>query len=223
VTLVGFFCAAVCAVPAGQVSISGADRGASLVQRDGVVIGRYIDDTYPGDPSVLAATFRAENVGLILVGSYQKPRSFGPGTTNIVEHYPVLDRNSIVTPPPPLPPGSGSGYVLQSFSWGDNLTDGMTRGRCTAIDTTAQCASRYTAPTVAQMTTTWCLARQTRAPVLLWFYYSPTTANQILKIESDGCAGWSAAQRSHRTAKRAAPVLRPRARYQSSTSWRAAR
>jgi hypothetical protein len=39
----------------------------------------------------LAATFRSENVGLILVGSYQKPVSFGPGTTNVVEHYPVLD------------------------------------------------------------------------------------------------------------------------------------
>jgi hypothetical protein len=196
VTLVGFFCAAVCAVPAGQVSISGADRGASLVQRDGVVIGRYIDDTYPGDPRQLAATFHAENVGLILVGSYQTPHNFGPGTTNVVEHYPVLDQHSIVTPPPPLPPGSGSGYVLQSFSWGDNLTDGITRRRCTATDTTTQCASRYAAPTVAQMTTTWCMARRTGAPVLLWFYFSPATANQILKIEHDGCAQWSAARRA---------------------------
>ena len=86
-----------------------------------------------------------------------------------MEHYPVLDQHSIVTAPPTLPPKSGSGYVLQSFSWGDNLIDGITRGRRTAIDTTAQCASRYAAPTVAQMTTTWCMARQTGAPLLLWF------------------------------------------------------
>jgi hypothetical protein len=193
-TLVGFFCAAVCALPAGQVSITGADRGASLVERDGAVIGRYIDDTYPGDPRLLAATFRAENVGLILVGSYERPRSFGPGTTNVVEHYPVLDRNSTVTAPPALPTGSGSGYVLQGFSWGDNLTDGITRGRCSSLDTPTLCASRYTAPTVAQMTATWCMARRTGAPVLLWFYFSPGNANQILKIERDGCARWSAAR-----------------------------
>ena len=204
-TLVGFFCAALCALPAGQVSITGADRGASLVERDGTVIGRYIDDTYPGDPRALAATFYAENVGLILVGSYQRPGSFGPGTTNVVEHYPVSDGDSVVTAPPPLPPGSG--YVLQSFSWGDNLTDGMTRGRCTSLDSTASCASRYAAPTVAQMTTTWCLARRTGAPILLWFYFSPANVNQILKIEHDGCASWSAARRSLRTARRETATL----------------
>ena len=54
-TLIGFFCAAVCALPVGQISITGADRGASLVERNGAVIGRYIDDTYPGDPRLLAA------------------------------------------------------------------------------------------------------------------------------------------------------------------------
>jgi hypothetical protein len=103
VTLVGFFCAALCALPAGQVSITGADRGASLVERDGAVIGRYIDDTYPGDPRLL------------------------------------------------------------------------------------------------EMTTSWCMARRTGAPVLLWFYFLPASANQILKIEHDGCARWSTAHRLRRT------------------------
>lgn len=183
----GFFCAKACALPTGQVSVGpGTNRGASLIHRDGTVIGRYIDDTYPGDSRALAAHFRMEHVGLILVGTNGESRSLGPGTTNVVEHYPVLDRHSVVTPPPSVP--RGSGYILQSFSWGDNVTDGIEMGRCSRIDSTAKCKTRYSAPTLAQMRRSWCLARRTRASTLLWYYHSAANAQAILGIERDGCA-----------------------------------
>jgi hypothetical protein len=212
--LLGFFCAVACALPAGQVSIGpGMDRGASLVQRDGVVIGRYIDDTYPGDPRALAARFRSEDVGIILVGSYGKPRRFGPGTTNVVEHYPVLDHASTVTPLPPEP--RGSGYILQSFSWGDNLTDGITKGRCSLLDSTAVCATRYAPPTVAQMRRSWCLARRTRASILLWYYYSTADAKTVMAIERARCTRWWHVDGSGRPSGRDHRALDPWSR----TSW----
>ncbi len=187
--LLGFFCAAACALPTGQVSIGpGMDAGASLVHRDGAVIGRYIDDTYAGDPRVLAARFRMQHVGMILIGTYDRPEAFGPGTTNVVEHYPVLDHSSTVTPMPRE--RQGAGYILQSFSWGDNLTDGIARHRCSPVDSTAACAARYATPTVAQMRRSWCLARRTRASILLWYYYSAANAKMILAIERAGCARW---------------------------------
>jgi hypothetical protein len=195
-SLVGFFCTAVCALPAGQLTIDGIpkDRGASLIHRNGVVVGRYIDDNYRGNRRALAARFRREHVGLILVGSYRKQEDFGPGTIDVIEYYPVLDSDDKIAALPRVPPegtgfgsSDGSGYVLQAFSWGDNLYDGAIMGRCTSRDLPSACARRYSAPTTAQMKRMWCLARQNRAVVVLWYYYSLATAQTIYAIERGSC------------------------------------
>src|SRR6202011_5532211 len=151
-----FFCAGACALPAGQISIDATttDRGASLIHRNGVVIGRYIDDTYRGDPRALAAEFRREHLGLIWISTYRQPKDFGPGTSNVVEYYPVLDNDDQIASLPDVRQ-QGSGYILQAFSWGDNLYDGTLKGRCSMTDLPTVCAQRYSTPTSAQMKRMW--------------------------------------------------------------------
>lgn len=48
--------------------------------------------------------------------------------------------------------GQLSTFFLQSFSWGDSLSDGISTGVCTTADTPASCAARLPFPTASEMT-----------------------------------------------------------------------
>jgi hypothetical protein len=46
--------------------------------------------------------------------------------------------------------GKQSAFILQAFTWGDNLSDGETMGACTATDTPLSCYSKLRYPTGAE-------------------------------------------------------------------------
>ena len=46
--------------------------------------------------------------------------------------------------------GKQSAFILQAFTWGDNLSDGQAIGACTAVDTAASCYAKLDYPSAAQ-------------------------------------------------------------------------
>ncbi len=46
--------------------------------------------------------------------------------------------------------GKQSAFILQAFTWGDNLSDGQAIGACTANDTRASCYAKLNYPTASQ-------------------------------------------------------------------------
>src|SRR5579864_4591149 len=46
--------------------------------------------------------------------------------------------------------GKQSAFILQAFTWGDNLSDGQTIGACTASDTPQSCYGKLSYPTAAE-------------------------------------------------------------------------
>lgn len=187
--LLGFFCtglaAAFCTgIPSGQLIVRSGDLPdcpqALGIYRRGHAVGAYVDDTL--GPSQAAAQECAAQFATVYAGEYGHDRGVSNG---LVEWYPVADHHSRVGRPPP--PGK-AGYILQAFSWGDNLEDG--RGppfaRCTMDDTTASCAARYRTPSRLQLRAIWCRALALHPSVILW-YYAASETNPVLWVEQQAC------------------------------------
>jgi hypothetical protein len=188
--LLGFFCtglaAAFCAgIPPGQVIVSAGNLPecpqALGIYRGGHLVGGYVDDSLGG--SEAAAQGCAAQFTTVYAGEFGHDQRLPNG---LVEWYPVADHGSHIGFPPP--PGE-AGYILQAFSWGDNLWDG--RGppfyRCTMDDTTGSCAARYQAPSVRQLRAIWCRALAHHPHAIFWYYAAGET-NAILHLERDTVA-----------------------------------
>lgn len=187
--LVGFFCTglavASCAgIPPGQMIVRAGGLPecpqALSVYRGGHLVAAYVDDTLGS--SQAQAQGCAAQFTTAYAGEFGHDRGLSNG---LVEWYPVADHRSHIGRAPP--PGQ-SGYILQAFSWGDNVWDG--RGppfhRCTATDTTASCAARYQAPSVQQLRTIWCRALGRHPRVILWYYAAGET-KAVLRVEQEPC------------------------------------
>lgn len=191
--LTGFFCtfaatASAClSLPAHQqlVQVTQVDPqcpGQILtVTQDGQRVADYVDDTL-GRSEAAAQSCAATADGLpVYAGEY----GYDYGLPNgLVEWYPVLDQSSAVGQPPP--PGQ-AGYILQAFSWGDNLGDGEAMGRCTRSDTPASCAAKYQAPTAVQLEQMWCAVQQYNPHLVLWYYAGGVPTDEVLQTMAEPC------------------------------------
>jgi hypothetical protein len=172
--LLGMFCAFACLLPSGQMQMN------PTVTRDGVAIGTYVDDTVANQVAVLEAD--VGQPGLLFAGSwYTMPLSI-PGVIDMAEYYPVDGPTSQVLPVP-----YERAYILQAFSWGDNLWDGTMRGGCTAADTATSCAAKYSAPTYTQERRMWCGALSWNPLAIVWYYATPANLGELLNIEALPC------------------------------------
>lgn len=209
--LLGMFCALACTLPAGQVAIvNGQVRdGAS-----GQVVGAYYDDTDPNEPADTAAAVATGEMTIAASYGHTDPR-LPAGAIDAIEHYPVLDAGSSTTIP------AERDYILQAFSWGDNVIDGQVWGRCTSTDSDAACATRYAAPTAAQMQMMWCQAIANHPRTVLWYFAGDQAAvQQILDLEQATCTPPPA---SHTPTT--APPTRPATPHHGAsilTSWKGA-
>jgi len=189
VMLLGFFCtglaAAFCTgIPAGQIIVRSGNLPecpqALGIYRGGAPVAAYVDDTLGGSEAAVQGC--AAQFTTVYAGEFGYDRGLQNG---MVEWYPVADHQSHIGSPPP--PGGG-GYILQAFSWGDNVWDG--RGppfhRCTTTDTAASCAARYQAPSVRQLRTIWCHALQRHPHVIFWYYAAGET-NAVFHVEREAC------------------------------------
>jgi hypothetical protein len=189
VTLLGFFCtglaAAYCSgIPSAQVVVSSGDLPqcpqALGVYRNGHAVGAYVDDTLGGSQAATQAC--AAQFTTVYAGEAGHDRGVPNG---LVEWYPVADHNSRIGTPPS--PGE-AGYILQAFSWGDNVWDG--RGgpfhRCTLQESPTSCAAHYQAPSSQQLRTMWCRALARHPHVILWYYAAGET-NAVLRVEHQAC------------------------------------
>jgi hypothetical protein len=69
--------------------------------------------------------------------------------------------------------GASSAFILQAFSFGDNLSDGEAVGACTAAMSTAQCAARLQFPTASAQLELRNEALENAHPkLILWYDFS---------------------------------------------------
>jgi hypothetical protein len=187
--LLGFFCtglaAAFCAgIPAGQMIVSSGDLPqcpqALGIYRGGHAVAAYVDDTLAGSEAAVQRC--AAQFTTVYAGEFGHDQGLQNG---VVEWYPVADHSSPIGSPPA--PGQ-AGYVLQAFSWGDNLPDGDGPPfyRCNPDDTTATCAARYQAPSAQQLRTIWCRALGHHPHVIFWYYAAGET-KAVLHVEREAC------------------------------------
>jgi hypothetical protein len=185
--ITGFFCtwlAAACAGLPHQTLVGStvlAQCGSVLaLTRNGQQVGAYVDDTLgPSEQGTQACAGRY--VPTVYAGEAGR-RGLPLG---LVEWYPVLDHRSAIGQPPP--PGE-AGYILQSFSWGDNLIDGAIRGRCSESDSSASCAARYSAPDRRQLRQMWCRAKARRPAVILWYYAGGDPVSEVFRVMRTPCS-----------------------------------
>ncbi len=187
----GWFCtglaAAFCTgVPGSQMIVRGfitqcpnsyGQPQVEAVYRDGRGVGAYVDDSLPDAEAVLQCAARFTTV-------YAGQAGPAPLPDGLREWYPVLDHRSRVGPAPA--PGQ-AGYILQAFSWGDNIWDGAHAGRCTLNDDPTLCAARYQSPSPRQLRLMWCRAMQRHPHVVLWYYAAQET-RAVLNVERRPCS-----------------------------------
>jgi hypothetical protein len=187
--LLGFFCTGLAAafcrgIPVVQMTVSSGNLPkcpqALGIYQGGQPVGAYVDDSL-GAAEVTVERCAAQFT-IVYAGEFGHDQGLPNG---LVEWYPVADHSTPIGSPPG--PGQG-GYILQAFSWGDNVWDG--RGppffRCNSDDTTASCAARYQAPSVQQLHTMWCRALGHHPHVIFW-YYAASETNAVLRVEAQAC------------------------------------
>lgn len=188
--LLGWFCtglgAALCTgIPAGQMIVRGflpqcPDRygqpQVEAVYRGGQPVAAYVDDSLPDAEAVRQCAARFTAV-------YAGQAGGAPLPNGLREWYPVLDHRSRIGRAPP--PGQ-AGYILQAFSWGDNIWDGAHAGRCTLAEDPALCAARYQSPSSRQLELMWCRAKRHHPRVVLWYYAAHET-RAVLRVERRPC------------------------------------
>jgi hypothetical protein len=190
--ITGFFCtfaatASAClGLPAHQqlVESTVVDTGCPgtvlSVTVDGRRVANYVDDSLGSSEAAAQACAAADGLP-VYAGEYGHDYGLPNG---LVEWYPIADQGSVVGNPPP--PGQ-AGYILQAFSWGDNLSDGEAMGRCTSSDSTASCAAKYRAPSASQLEQMWCAVQQYSPHLVLWYYAGGVPTDDVLQAMARPC------------------------------------
>jgi hypothetical protein len=107
--------------------------------------------------------------------------------------------------------GKGSAFILQAFTWGDNLADGTAIGACTQADSTASCNGRLRYPSAAeQVAIRDAVLARAHPDLILWWSFQGTAG---LATPDDYSAPISpdeaAARWSGLSTAIAAPMTRP--------------
>ncbi len=94
--------------------------------------------------------------------------------------------------------GKQSAFILQAFTWGDNLADGQTIGVCSASDTQSSCYSKLMYPSSAdQLQLRNEVLTHAHPKLILWFNFSATYGQtgddtySIYPTGSEAAARWS--------------------------------
>jgi hypothetical protein len=74
--------------------------------------------------------------------------------------------------------GKQSAFILQAFSWGDNLADGRAIGICPQTDTTIACAERLRYPSAGEQLALRNTVQKDAHPALVLWYSFPGTYGQ---------------------------------------------
>jgi hypothetical protein len=106
--------------------------------------------------------------------------------------------------------GTSSAFILQAFSFGDNLSDGEAVGACTASMSQAQCASRLQYPSASVQLALRNAALQNAHPkLILWYTYSQASQGNhwsdltsVVKAQYPVVASAARAQTTARKASR---------------------
>jgi hypothetical protein len=113
--------------------------------------------------------------------------------------------------------GKGSAFILQAFTWGDNLDDGRAIGACTASDSLASCAARLRYPSSAeQLALRDAVLRKAHPRLILWWSFQgtfgpavPAGADQLVPTAAQVSSRWAGLAA---TIRARAPVSAARAR-----------
>ena len=74
--------------------------------------------------------------------------------------------------------GHLTAFFLQSFSWGDSLSSGISVGYCTTLDTPGSCADKLRFPSAAEMIATRNAAIGAGSPdLIVWYRFSSLAGN----------------------------------------------
>lgn len=106
--------------------------------------------------------------------------------------------------------GTGSAFILQAFSFGDNLSDGEAVGACTTSMSQAQCASRLQFPSASVQLELRNQALQNANPkLILWYTYNQasegshwTDLTSVVNAPYPASASAARAKAPHRAAHR---------------------
>jgi hypothetical protein len=186
--ITGFFCTAIVTACAGLPNQTLVQATHILPQcgtvwqvtRRGQQVGAYVDDT--AGAAETKDIQCVQSAGLPIYSGEWGHDTGMPG--GMVEWYPVLDHRSRVG----TPPGPGQrGYILQAFSWGDNVVDGETMGRCASSDTQTSCSARYSRPGFTQLRQMWCAARARKPREVLWYYAGGEPEAQVFRVMRRPC------------------------------------
>ena len=163
-----------------------------------------IDDSMlePSDREAVAAYVarikRVDPVHLTMIGAFSDvQRQEYEGLADLIgqEVYPIttspilpqgdnwatwseLDREARDTQQQADRAGKHSAFILQAFSWGDNLADGSAIGICPQTDTTIACAVRLRYPSPAEQLVLRNTVQKHAHPALVLWYSFPGTYGQ---------------------------------------------
>jgi hypothetical protein len=116
--------------------------------------------------------------------------------------------------------GASSAFILQAFSFGDNLSDGEAVGACTASMSQAQCASRLQFPSASVQLELRNQALQNAHPkLILWYTYSQASQGNhwgeltsVVKAQYPISASAARAKSARKTAARKTAARKAAAR-----------
>jgi hypothetical protein len=107
--------------------------------------------------------------------------------------------------------GTASAFILQAFSWGDNLGDGEAVGVCSSSDTIDSCSARLRYPSGAeQLALRNAILRDAHPALILWYSFPGTYGPAVPDPSSRYPSG---AETAARWAGLSAAIKADRARY----------
>jgi hypothetical protein len=169
-----------------------------------------IDDSMlePSDREAVAAYMarikRVDPVHLTMIGAFSDAqRQEYEGLADLIgqEVYPIttdpilpradnwatwseLVREARVTQQQADRAGKSSAFILQAFSWGDNIADGSAIGICPQTDTTMVCAGRLRYPSAGEQLVLRDTVEKNARPALVLWYSFPGTYGQAANPDS---------------------------------------
>jgi hypothetical protein len=195
---------------------------AYMVQQLGSQPGTYgyyaVDDSMigPGDQAGIAAYVATikhnDPTHTVMIGAFSSSqRQQYMGIADLVgqEEYPVLNQSVLLpddlggvgqdaayTQQEADRAGKGSAFILQAFTWGDNVADGQAMGVCTPSDTTSTCYARLSYPTAAeQLALRNAVLLNAHPKLILWWSFQGTYGTPTLDTYSVFPTGAEAAAR----------------------------
>jgi hypothetical protein len=156
----------------------------TLAPGDGTAIGNYVAEIKQQDPSQPVMIGSADqsqtdayegSADMIGVDIYPvTTSSLMPASTN-QDMWASVAQTALDTQRSADQAGKQSAFILQAFTWGDNLADGQTIGVCSPTDTQASCYAKLVYPTGAdQLQLRNEILEHAHPKLILWWSFQGT-------------------------------------------------